>query len=274
MRETINVWLVRYVRMFDMTNDSHLFKRQDELDDEGFYPVDMNVWRRGTEECVPLYEGKMVQAYDHRAASIVVNPKNIHRPAQSLPTNLEQHQNPNWLPTPQFLVSTQSIKRIQKTRYVLVFKEITAPTNMRTLIASLAPAVTFGNKIPLLQPSPDDEKVVKNYRLQAPLLLANMNAFAFDFIVRQKVHGQTLNLYILEQLPFIPPDTYEKRIGDHKIADFIREQVLHLSYTAIDMRPFALDMDFGLYECDGGRKFASNFKGAALIIPNIILNSK
>ena len=238
------LWALRYVNMFHMTNDSHLFKRQDELDEEGFYSVGMNVWRRGEEECVPLYEGKMVQAYDHRAASIVVNPKNIHRPAQPKPASLEQHQNPNWLPTPQFWVHTQAVRRYQKMPWVLVFKEITAPTNMRTMIASLAPAVAFGNKIPLLQPNQDDEKGLTNYRHQAPLLLANLNALAFDFIVRQKLHGQTLNLYILEQLPFIPPDMFEQQIGGQKIADFIREQVLHLSYTAADMRPFAIDMGY------------------------------
>jgi len=239
-----SVWRVRYVTMFHMTNDSHLFKRQDELDNEGFYPVGINVWRRGSEEFVPLYEGKMVQAYDHRAASIVINPENIHRPARSLAASLEQHQNSNWLPTPQFWVNTQTVKRIQQIGWVLVFKEITAPTNSRTMIASIAPAVAFGNKIPLFQPSQGDDKGVKNYRLQAPLLLANLNAFAFDFIVRQKLHGQTLNLYILEQLPFIPPDTYEKRIGDQKISDFIREQVLHLTYAAVDMCPFAQDMGY------------------------------
>lgn len=30
------VWPVRYMRMFDMTNDSHLFKRRDELEADGF----------------------------------------------------------------------------------------------------------------------------------------------------------------------------------------------------------------------------------------------
>jgi hypothetical protein len=115
---------------------------------------------------------------------------------------------------------------------------------MRTMIASLAPAVAFGNKIPLLQPNQDDEKGLTNYRNQAPLLLANLNAFAFDFIVRQKLHGQTLNLYILEQLPFISPEVFEQKIGGQKIADFIREQVLHLTYTAVDMRPFAIDMGY------------------------------
>ncbi len=230
------LWALRYVRMFDMSNDSHLFKRQDEMDDEGFYSVGFQVWRRGKEECVPLYEGKMVQAYDHRAASIVVNPENLHRPAQPKPASLEQHQNPNWLPTPQFWVENQAVNALG---WVLVLKEITAPTNKRTVISAIAPSYGFGNTAPIFIPSEPDSD-----RRYVPLFLANLNAFVLDFIARQKVQGQHLNLYILEQLPFIPPSTYEKRIGDKKIADFIREQVLHLTYTAVDMRPFAIDMGY------------------------------
>lgn len=82
------VWPVRYLRMFDRTNDSGLFKRADELEKLGFYPVVGNEWRQGQERYVSLYEGKMVQTYDHRAASVVVNVKNLHRPAQPEPTNL------------------------------------------------------------------------------------------------------------------------------------------------------------------------------------------
>ena len=45
-------------------------------------------------EWVPLYEGKMVQAFDHRAANVVVNLENQHRPAQPVPATSEQHQRP------------------------------------------------------------------------------------------------------------------------------------------------------------------------------------
>lgn len=236
------VWPVRYVRMFDITNDSHLFKRQDELDDEGFYPVGMNVWRRGKEECVPLYEGKMVQAYDHRAASIVVNPENIHRPAQPKPASLAQHQNPKWLPTPQFWVDAGKIDKPNGLGWALCFKHVTAPTNIRTMIASLAPFDGFGNSLPLFLFEEKDNTL--SYQKAAPLLLANLNTMVLDYILRQKVQGQNLNLYILEQLPFIPPKAFAKKIGGQKIADFIREQVLHLAYTAVDMRPFAIDMGY------------------------------
>ena len=40
----------------------------------------------------------MVQAFDHRAASIVVNPDNLNRPAQPREATLQQHMDPDWLP--------------------------------------------------------------------------------------------------------------------------------------------------------------------------------
>ena len=56
--------------MFHMTNDSHLFRTAAQMEDEGFYPVQGNRWKRGKDLYLPLYEGKMVQAFDHRAASV------------------------------------------------------------------------------------------------------------------------------------------------------------------------------------------------------------
>ena len=76
------LWPVRYATMFHMTNHSHLFRTAAQLEDKGFYPVQGNRWKRGKDQYLPLYEGKMVQAFDHRAASVVVNPQNLNRPGQ------------------------------------------------------------------------------------------------------------------------------------------------------------------------------------------------
>ena len=68
-----------------MTTDSRLFKRRDILESDGWYPVEGNRWKKGGAEAVPLYEGKMVQMYDHRAAHMIVNPDNTFRAAQQGP---------------------------------------------------------------------------------------------------------------------------------------------------------------------------------------------
>ena len=90
--------------------------------------------------------------------------------------------------------------------------------------------------MPILKPETD----VRNEWL----LAANFNAMAFDFTARQKVQGQTLNLFIIEQLPVIAIDGYNKQFGDATAYDIIRDHVLRLTYTSHDMTPFARDLGY------------------------------
>ena len=59
---------------------------------------------------LPLYEGKMVQAFDHRAASVVVNPREPQpaRPSRARPRS-KSTPITNWLSDPQFWVSEDAI---------------------------------------------------------------------------------------------------------------------------------------------------------------------
>ncbi len=234
--EERRVWPVKYRTMFHMTNDSHLFRTAAQLNAEGFYPVQDNRWKRGEKLYLPLYEGKMVEAYDHRAASVVINPKNLNRPAQSRDATSEEHSNPNWLPGPQFWVPESECGWNPAANWVLGFKEITSPTNAMTFIAALFPAVGFGNKVPIFKPETTDRNEW--------LLTANFNALPFNFVTRQKVHGQTLNLFIVEQLPVIAPADYNQRFGNTTARDLVRDHVLRLAYTAHDMAPFARDLGY------------------------------
>ena len=231
---------LRYFTMFHMTNDSRFFKTARELEAEGFYPVGGNRWKHGRDEYVPLYEGKMVQMYDHRAASVVVHPENLNRPAQPEATTPEQHRDPSWLPAPQFWVQRSQVDL--PTAWAIGFKDVTSPTNVRTMIASMVPWSAVGNTIALLLPERGEEA---QFPRVAAAFLANLNSFAFDYIARQKVQGQHLNLYIVEQLPVVPPGELRARIGGRALDEFIVEQVLNLTYTAIDMRPFAADFGRG-----------------------------
>ena len=231
--EPVRAWSVKYERMFDMTNDSGLFRTRGELEEkEGAWPVGGNRFDSPSGEWVPLYEGKMVQAFDHRAASIKVNPENLHRPAQPEPAALEQLRDPDWLPNPQFWI-LKSETSFPEASWLLSFKDITAPTNVRSMIAAIIPCAGVGNTLPIL--SLEDATTGS-----AALLLANLNAVPFDFVARQKIQGQHLNWFILEQLPVVPPERYEAvRFGPRTAAEIVREAVLELTYTAHDMAPFA-----------------------------------
>lgn len=236
----VKAWPIRYSTMFHMTNDSAMFRTRAELEEkEGAYPFAGNRFKSASGEWLPLYEGKMAQAFDHRAANVVVNLENQHRPAQPEAATLEQHSDPTWQPDPQFWVLAANCPWKGNDGWTLGFKEITAATNERTFIAALFPAVAFGNKVPLLLP-----EVAQGDRREY-LLCANLNSTVFDFATRQKVQGQTLNLFIVEQLPVVPFDHYAaKRFGKKSAGDIVREAVLELTYTAHDMAPFARDMGY------------------------------
>ena len=75
-------------------------------------------------------------------------------------------------------------------------------------------------------------------------LIANLSAFALDFAARQKIGGQNLNFFVVEQFPVIPPQTYKSEFHAILLKDFIRERVLELCYTAHDLKGFAEDMGY------------------------------
>ena len=173
--EEVKAWPVRYSTMFHMTNDSGLFRTRAELEErEGAYPIDGNRFASPAGEWVPLYEGKMVQAFDHRAASVFVNLENQHRPAQPVPATLNQHRDPEWLPDPQFWV-LRSETSFPTAVYLLGFKDVTAPTNVRSMIAALIPGSGVGNTLPIV--SIDGQAAI-----DAALLLANFDAVPFDYV--------------------------------------------------------------------------------------------
>jgi hypothetical protein len=61
-------------------------------------------------------------------------------------------------------------------------------------------------------------------------------------VARQKVQGQHLNWFIVEQLPVVARATYGRPFGEKRAAEIVFEAVLELTYTAHDMAPFARDM--------------------------------
>ncbi len=253
------VWPVSYSTMFHMTSDSNLFLSRSQLTNLGFDLMAPNRWRLGKDEAVPLYEGKMVQAFDHRAADVVVNLANLKRAAQQESLVSAEKQSSDRYPTPQYWVHRKDISDSNHFDYCIAYKSVTAPSNMRTMIGAMLPSCGVGNSMAVLLPSiAKDAK----YSRWASLLLANLNAFAYDFLLRQKVQGQNLNWFIVEQSCVIDAARFNDPLptpfathlrtqglmnGHHpqpSIADFVVPQVLALSYTAHDLAPFARDLGY------------------------------
>ena len=233
------VWPIRYSTLFHMANDSQLFRTISQLEDDGFYPVRGNRWKRGDEMFVPLYEGKMVQAFDHRAASVTNREGNLFRPGQPDRTGEEEYLDAGFSPRPRYWVSQSDSEVVRQARWFLAFKDITASTNVRTMIAAAVPQVGCGHTLPVILPS-DDRFSAED----SACLLANLNSFGLDYIARQKVQATHLTWFIVEQLPVIAPGDYDRNFGSTSVRDLVRDHVLRLSFTAHDMAPFARDLGY------------------------------
>jgi hypothetical protein len=227
--------------MFDMTNDSGLFKRRDELEKEGWYPVGGNRWKKGEAEAVPLYVGRMIYNYDHRSSHVTTNEENLHNAALSTNLTTVEKALSDHYPTPQYWVSESDVPENERRQWALGFRDIARATDMRTMIAAVVPMVAAGNTLPLLLP---DKGAESTYAQWAPLFLANLNSLAFDYVARQKAQSTHINWYIVEQLPLIRPEQFESLPGHQTLADFIRNEVLRLSYTAHDIALFARDLGY------------------------------
>ncbi|MGH1370346.1 MAG: Eco57I restriction-modification methylase domain-containing protein [Maritimibacter sp.] len=237
----VKAWPVKYSTMFHMTNDSGLFRTRKELDEqEAAYPLGGNAFGSASGNWLPLYVGRMIHQFDHRAASVEVNEANLHNAALSGAVAQEQKADPDFVPTPQYWVPESEVDLPSGIEWTIAFRDIARATDARTMIATIAPKAGFGNKAPLLLPEDVDI-----YRSCAELIVANLNSLALDFVARSKVHSTSVNWFIAEQFPMISPDKFESvRFGAQSAAEVVRQAVLELTYTAHDMAPFARDMGY------------------------------
>jgi hypothetical protein len=221
-----NPWGISFAVMFHMSNDSGLFISEPR---EGY---------------LPLYEAKLMWHFDHRWATY--DGDDVRE------LTFEEKSNTQFSIQPRYWVSRQDVNyRLADwdKNWLLGFRDITNATNERSLVMSVLSRVAVGNKIPLVL----SKQVIK----YVACFLANSNSLPFDFIIRQKIAGTTLNFFIFKQFPFLPPSAYTP--AD---IEYIAPRVLELVYTAWDIKAFADDLwkDGGPGTENGGKNLQELFR--------------
>ncbi len=227
-----NPWGIKFSTMFHMSNDSHLFRTREQLEEMG-YELTGNIFNApDSTTFLPLYEAKMTQIYDHRAAGIVISETAVARQGQPEDLTPVQKKDPSLLPLPRYWVDKVEInERFQGDLMAFLgFTNVTSPTNARSLLATLLPIYGVGHSMPLIIPSVDSACIM--------LLYACLDSFIFDYIGRQKLGGVNYTYFILKQVSAIPPT------GFSIYEQFIKRSVLELSYTAHDLDLFSNDCGY------------------------------
>jgi len=138
----------------------------------------------------------MIQAFDHRAAGVVVESANWMRQGQTEATSPVAHQNPEFVVQPRWWVEDVEVAKVLGDRVrptYLCYKDITSATNQRTMIAAMIPHSAVVNSAPLVLLGDDISA------RQACCLLGNLNSLPLDFVARQKVGGVHLNFFIVDR---------------------------------------------------------------------------
>lgn len=242
-----NPWRTDFKYIFRSANDRDLLRTRADLEEAG-WQLRGNTFMRGDERMLPLYEAKMVDFFNHRAADVVKSATAVNRQNQPRYLSVNDLQDPtrqalplNWIQDTGTISAQRNDRKVEvpgvsmrlteagwERDWLCGWCDVTASTNERTAIPAFVPRVATLHTFPLMLP-----------RVAPPLvaaLVATQSSLVFDFVSRQKISDAHMKLFIWKQLPVPTPAQVEPHLP------FLLPRVLELIYTAYDMTPLARDL--------------------------------
>ena len=110
----VNPWGIKFMQMLNMTSDSGLFRTRKELEGED-WRLEGNVFVRGEERYLPLYEAKLFHQYDHRFATFDGVPAEALKSGNARPMTAREKADPQTVVIPRYWVPEKEVqKRLDK----------------------------------------------------------------------------------------------------------------------------------------------------------------
>ena len=236
-----NPWGLRFLRMFDMTNDSGAFRTRAELASAG-WRLEADRFEKDEIVVLPLYEAKMFHHFDHRFGTYEGQSEAQANQGKLPELDHVAHADPGRVTLSRYWVLEGEVAaRLDDAwdrHWLLGWRDVTGAEKIRTVIACIIPRSAVGNSFPLMMPSPDPQLVADLY--------ANLSSIPFDYCARQKGGGIHLNYFAMRQLPALRPEAYAMPAPwapSIRIRDWLLPRVLELTYTAWNLKAFAEDCD-------------------------------
>lgn len=226
-------WGPHYVRLVDYGDHRDELKLQAQCASVA-HESSENESIENRERWLPVYESKLVNSYDHRYATYLDSESTAELSSSEKSDPYIRSQPRYWVKSSFFdnLVEKYEEKR----PWFLVYRDVARSSDIRTIISAAIPFGPASRKLPVL-----------GIRGDAPgdALLANMNAFVFDYVARQKIGGVSMSFFILKQLPVIPPRIFSEASSWHggivSVRKWLLLRVLEQVYNAWDINGFAKD---------------------------------
>ena len=233
----INIWGISFMRMFDSSNDSELFKTYEQLVSEG-YTLEDNIFRNSNNVYMPLYESKLTNQYNHRASTFagVPSKNRFGTHPKTMSVDVDNLQDTHFRALPRYWIPKNDV--ISKVSTVSnygwlmgVRRTMSAVADSRSVVFNVFPFTGTSDSIFLLFSSVALKKIC--------VLISLFNSFLLDYIARQKASGGNLSYFIIKQLPFPDPNNIPLWL-----INFIVPRVIELTYTSTDIKDFAKDTGF------------------------------
>jgi N-6 DNA Methylase len=234
-----NSWGLSFRLMFMMNTDSYRFRTLEDLQVDS-WRLDGNIFTKGNERMLPLYEAKMIHHFDHRLGTYEGQTQAQSNMGTLPRLSPKQKADPDFEVRPRYWLPQADVDERLSGRWahawLIGWREICRSTDERTMICSLLPRVAVGNKIPIVFPARD-----------ADLLLATWSSFVVDYTVRQKMTGTSMSSFILKQIPVPHPDRFSQLTSwdtGVKLDEWIRARVVELTSTAWGIGDFGRELGY------------------------------
>ncbi len=229
-RDGQSSWQILFSREFDLTNDSASFVRRSEAEASGYVCDEFGNWLKGRwqvqppggngcepglitsadgqesirvedifDVMLPLYEGRMLGQFDCNQKQHVSGSgrtavwQSTAEPVSGKQTVAFTERACVKL-APQYLLPlTQAQNSCDLNNLKVGYLAVGSATNARTMIAAALNAVPCGNSVPVFLGKADP-----SYALG---LVACLNSFVFDYVLRLRMSGNNINYYLLEECP-------------------------------------------------------------------------
>jgi hypothetical protein len=221
-----NLWGLAYYTLFHSSGGQKFFHRREDLEAAGWILQSDRTFRHANGEVmVPVFEGQMVNRYDHRAKTYegYSGPKKYGR-APGIPwVTDEQHADREFESEPRYWMEEDTASdRLSGTigdRAMVAFRKIIRPWREQR---SLRAALLFPS------PATDAVPILALPLRHALSVVALLNSIVLDFLARVHVPGPNLNPWVISQCAAPPPETLDPvcaelaerlSVTSHKLAD-------------------------------------------------------
>ena len=237
----VNEWNLSFKQgLFNVSSNADLFRTASRLVDEG-YSQDGQAFFNGHKRYLPLFDAKMAQQYSHRAASLTGSGHQFRKVAKKT-SSVTDLADPNFHPSCLYWVAEPDVEAQLvdwPQKWLVGFKDVTGTTSERLAAFSVIPRVGVGHPFPII------------FTNQEPLLVASLmallNCLVTEFILRKKIQGLHVTFYYLKQLPVPEPAVFTTQCPFDcrlRFALWVTQRVLELTYTAWDLKAFAVDCGY------------------------------